>query len=190
MATRFKPCEHGWYFAHPTEAGIDAAKEHAAGQTEYVYEQGADDIYLGRLSEAGFAHFLGERFVRYMLNGGFDGRPDFTIGEDHTGVALKCRSIKTGRMRPGYVVNMPEADIERAPDQVFFCCYEYPINRLLLLGGLSISEFKALARRVRAGEDLNPVTRAGESAFSVDAKYLHPPMEWLWGLYGSTIRTA
>lgn len=191
MAARFKPCEHGWYFAHPTDAGIEAAKDHAASQTEFVYEQGADDIYLGRLSEVAFSHFLAERFLPFTMNGGFNKLPDFVIGGDHTGVALKCRSIKTGRMRPSYVVNVPADDIDREDiDQFFFCCYEYPINRMLLLGGLSIAEFKAFARHVGAGDTLNPVTRAGEANYSADARYLHPPMEWLWMLYGSKVRTA
>lgn len=198
MSTRFKPCENGWYFAHPTEAGIEAAKDHAAGQVEYVYERGADDIYLGRLSEVGFSHFMTERFVPFTMNGGFDGLPDFVIGSDHVGCSLKCRSIKTGRMRPSYVINVPESDFERAADedrnkggvQFFFACYEYPINRLLLLGGISFKEFASIARRVPAGAALNPVTSAGEATVSMDAKYLRPPMEWLWMLYGEKVHYA
>lgn len=191
MASRFKPCENGWYFAHPTDAGIEAAKEHAASQTEFVYEQGADDIYLGRLSEVAFSHFLTERFVPFTMNGGFDGLPDFVVGGNHVAVSVKCRSIKTGRMRPHYVVNVPEDDFARYRDhQFFFCCYEYPINRLLLLGGLSGAVFGSLAQRIRPGQELNPVTRAGEAALSVNANVLAPPMEWLWMLYGSKVRSA
>lgn len=183
--TRWKPCEYGWYYCHPTDAGLEHAREHAGTQVEGTYDAGRELIFLGRLSEVGLRLFFVERFMECDLNGGYDGSPDLILRG--LGCAVKCRSLNMGNFRPTYVVNVPADDLERRvqDEEYLFCCYETRKNRLLFLGGCSRQHFRERATYVRAGSELNPVTAAGEETYSIEARELTPPMEWLWLRHGA-----
>lgn len=87
-------------------------------------------------------------------------------------------------MQPHYTAQISACHVNEPVEFYFFTCYQVPIQRLWLLGGITKADFLTNAIYHRAGDQVhaNYTIRPGHEIFNIEVKHLTPPDEWIESL--------
>ncbi len=163
---------------------IARAKELRAQRDErygniYV-EADTDYRWAGEIGEIGFdtwLHRQGLTDYEWVLED-VAGKPDFVICGATVGVKTVKRKV---RMQPDYTAQITARHAHEPVDFFFFTCYEFPRQRLWLLGGIERDRFLREARYYGPGEWVHPhyQIRSGHEIYNIEVSHLITPAEWL-----------
>ncbi|WP_018234188.1 hypothetical protein [Thioalkalivibrio thiocyanodenitrificans] len=108
------------------------------------------------------------------------GKPDLLIEGYPVGVKAVKRK---GPILSHYSMQITKAHAHEPVDSFFFCSYEYPLNRLWLVGGISRLRFMREAVFVGEGEAVHSAyrIRPGHSIYNINVMQLIPPRAFLCG---------
>lgn len=109
------------------------------------------------------------------------GKPDFLLGGIPVG--MKTVKRKVG-VRPDYTAQITARHAEEPVIAFFFASYEFPRQRLWLLGGAAKEYFLAHARYYPAGSQVhaNYTVRPGHEIYNIEIAKLTPPLDWIRSL--------
>ena len=101
------------------------------------------------------------------------GKPDFTF----CGVTLDIKTVKRKvPMRTSYGAQITAKHIATPMDYIVFTCFEYPVNKLHVLGAIKKKDFIKQARYYGSGEKVHEyyTIRNGHEIYSIEISKLIP----------------
>ncbi len=109
------------------------------------------------------------------------GRPDFVVDGTTVGVKTVKRKVP---MQPHYTAQISVPHAQEPVDDFFFASYEYPQQRLWLVGGIGRQQFLQEARYHAAGESVHAGyrVRGGHAIYNIEIRHLRAPETWLKGV--------
>ena len=164
-----------------TQRQIDKAiriRKQRDSQFSNLYQETKTDLrYCGDLGEIIFNSWVKQLKPVWHLNNAA-GKPDFTINDTRIDIKTVKRQSKP---KLNYSAQITAKHKNTPIDDLFFMSYEYKINRLWLLGGISKKEFLDKATYYKAGDKVHDhyTIRQGHEIYNAPIKILKPPMEYL-----------
>lgn len=176
---------NGWLTANVPDRCLDIAIDMRAirdRQYRNIFEELPSDCrYVGEIGELMFHAWL-----RHVLEYPYEwiteeaaGKPDYILASQ---IAVELKTVKRGGpMFPHYAAGMTARHVDKPADHYFFACYEKPLQKLWLIGGITKSEFKKHARYYGAGEVVHPgyTIRAGHEIYNIEIERLTKPKLWI-----------
>jgi hypothetical protein len=182
---RIASFEHDFIIADVGSAEVAKAKEIRERRDKLygnIYrEVASDQRWVGDLGELCFSCWLSLRKVSFTwldADAAAAGNKDFVVGD--TSVGVKTVKRKSG-VKSDYTAQITEHHAEEPVDAFFFLSYEYPRNRMWLLGGCTKAFFLNNAKRYGPGEQVhaNYTVREKHAILNLPIKLLHQPEDWL-----------
>lgn len=170
-----------------TAADIEAAQQmRAARDQQYrnIYEERDTDMrWVGEIGEICFNRWVREYTALSVewITDEVAGKPDFLIGGTPIGLKTVKRQVP---MQPGYTAQITAHHADEPVEYFFFASYEYPRQRLWLLGGIARESFLTLARYYPAGAQVhrNYTVRPGHEIYNIEIGKLTAPHAWITSL--------
>lgn len=141
----------------------------------------SDQRWVGDLGEIVMAEWLefrrGPEFT--WVRDDAAGQPDIILPK---AVRVGVKTVKRkGGMRGGYTAQISRQHAHEPVDHFWFQSYEYPMERMWLLGGIDKASFLAKAELYEGGQAVHQhyVIRPGHAIYNIDIGHLTPPEQWL-----------
>ncbi|WP_084495536.1 MULTISPECIES: hypothetical protein [Nocardia] len=149
-----------------------------------IYSERASDLrWVGEVGELCFYGWAIRNTTLPIewIQEGVAGNADFLIG--NTPIGMKTVKRK-GPPRMGYTAQITAKHAEEPVEHYFFASYEFPLQRLFLLGGIAKDEFLLHAKYHPAGDRVheNYTVREGHEIYNIEIGKLTPPRVWLSSL--------
>ena len=106
------------------------------------------------------------------------GKPDFTVNGKRIDVKTVKRKVPP---QPHYTAQITGRHKDSSIQELFFCSYEYQINRMWFLGGISKVKFLESAIYYKAGDQVhsNYSIREGHEIYNTKIEFLTEPNRWI-----------
>lgn len=150
-----------------------------------IYEEVDTDLrWVGDLGEICFNSWLKHQGMKefgwHIDNAA--GKPDFTLFNKRIDIKTVKRKVPP---RSSYTAQITASHQNSPVDELFFCSYEYQINRMWFLGGISKTDFIKKAVYYKAGDKVhsNYTIRQGHEIFNAPINILLDPNAWLQGVF-------